>query len=551
MKKILLLVLAGFFVTTTVYGASVLQGYQGGTGIGSATAGDVSKCLIVSDDSPFTYTLGTCGTGGGGGSDGNWTFFNGSGIRLATTTNMVGIGTTTPSFSKLAVVGTSIASTTLSLYGFNSQTSPLFEAFTTTGSATTSRFAIDSAGNVGVGTTSPSALLSVNAPAGSDSFAIGSSTSSYFIVNKSGNVGISKANPTSALDVVGSINATGNMTLSNNSDFGWGDRTTRIIGNSSSDSISFMVNNSASLYLDSTGNVGIGSTTPYAKLSVTNTGTGPSFLVEDSTSPDSTPFIIDASGNVGIGTTSPYAKLSVVGETVSSYFTATSSTHSTFPYASSTAFTSSNIYSPNYRSSGTALNFYDDSDNLLSIFNKDYTDFEVSAFGVGTTAPGTLFALGNTGSNTINISETGTSTFGGGGIKLRSGCFENPDGTCAGTGSSGTSLVGGFTQLATSTSMSIDMCDTAYSTSSILALGVGTANIAVTMSGTACLGKYLFVDVWAPRTGLIGSTTFSGVYWNGQINPGANIINGLTDRHMFSVTASSTTFITAQLDSTY
>jgi hypothetical protein len=65
------------------------------------------------------------------------------------------------------------------------------------------------------------------------------------------------------------------------------------------------------------GNVGIASTTPWAKLSVTNTGTGPSFIVEDDTSPDSTPFIIDASGNVGIGTTSPAAKFSVSG---SGYF---------------------------------------------------------------------------------------------------------------------------------------------------------------------------------------------------------------------------------------
>ena len=44
-------------------------------------------------------------------------------------------------------------------------------------------------------------------------------------------------------------------------------------------------------------------------------------------------------GYVGIGTTSPYAKLSVVGETVSSYFTATTTTASTFPYASTTALT--------------------------------------------------------------------------------------------------------------------------------------------------------------------------------------------------------------------
>lgn len=58
-------------------------------------------------------------------------------------------------------------------------------------------------------------------------------------------------------------------------------------------------------------NVGISSTTPYAKLSVINTGSGPSFVVEDDTSPDSTPFIVTAAGDVGIGTTSPTQLLSV------------------------------------------------------------------------------------------------------------------------------------------------------------------------------------------------------------------------------------------------
>lgn len=41
-------------------------------------------------------------------------------------------------------------------------------------------------------------------------------------------------------------------------------------------------------------------------------------------------------GDVGIGTTSPYAKLSVVGETVSAYFTATTTSTSTLPRLSST-----------------------------------------------------------------------------------------------------------------------------------------------------------------------------------------------------------------------
>lgn len=44
-------------------------------------------------------------------------------------------------------------------------------------------------------------------------------------------------------------------------------------------------------------------------------------------------------GNLGVGTTSPYAPLSVVGQAVAAYFTATTSSTSQFPYASSTAIT--------------------------------------------------------------------------------------------------------------------------------------------------------------------------------------------------------------------
>ncbi len=76
------------------------------------------------------------------------------------------------------------------------------------------------------------------------------------------------------------------------------------------------VNNYA-LYNDSTaknyfaGNVGIGTTTPWGSLSVTNVGTNPSLIVEDSASPDTTPFIVDASGQVGIGTSTPAAQLDI------------------------------------------------------------------------------------------------------------------------------------------------------------------------------------------------------------------------------------------------
>lgn len=57
-----------------------------------------------------------------------------------------------------------------------------------------------------------------------------------------------------------------------------------------------------------------------AALTVTQTGAGDAFVVEDSASTDSTPFVIDANGNVAIGLTSPSGnKLLVADETSIGY----------------------------------------------------------------------------------------------------------------------------------------------------------------------------------------------------------------------------------------
>jgi hypothetical protein len=74
--------------------------------------------------------------------------------------------------------------------------------------------------------------------------------------------------------------------------------------------------------IDSTGDVGIGTTTPTARLNVvdstsqdavriTQTGTGNALVVEDETNPDTTPFQINSSGQVSIGTTTASGRLNI------------------------------------------------------------------------------------------------------------------------------------------------------------------------------------------------------------------------------------------------
>ena len=61
--------------------------------------------------------------------------------------------------------------------------------------------------------------------------------------------------------------------------------------------------------LTNTGNAIISDNSANAALRVTQVGAGNALLVEDSANPDASPFVIDASGNVGIGTATPYVQL--------------------------------------------------------------------------------------------------------------------------------------------------------------------------------------------------------------------------------------------------
>ncbi|HXH76854.1 MAG TPA: tail fiber domain-containing protein, partial [Bacteriovoracaceae bacterium] len=147
-------------------------------------------------------------------------------------------------------------------------------------------------GNVGIGTTSPSVKLDVvggisiqnnnnltwggTYGAGIPTIAstvgdgiyfypTGSTSGATVSMKGSGNVGIGTAAPLEKLSVVG------NIVVSNANSFGWGNRTTQIIGEDNTtggNGMRFDTNGVEKMRLDVSGNLGVGISSPTAKLDV-------------------------------------------------------------------------------------------------------------------------------------------------------------------------------------------------------------------------------------------------------------------------------------------
>jgi hypothetical protein len=425
-------------LSATTLGASIVSS--------SLTKIGVPNCngnLVLETDSNGTLSCGTDDSGsGGGGSDGNWVFDTSTSnfIRLATTTNRVGIGTTTP-YAKLSIVSGAAATTTLALVPHSTQTANILDIYDTSGNLAS---VYTAGGRLGLGTTTPGTLFALGStgndtinisPTATSTFGSGINLrSGCFAINGtciSGSGGGSSTFTTITLnsdtltDFTGSgltvssgaltigagpcitVNASsvevqsgcvnagqlgtftasqflrsdtsdnftsGTLTLDSGTtlavagDLTVADTAIALTGASteftSTGNVSF---NTSQLFIQkSTGNIGIGDTSPAALFTV---GAGDLFQVDSSgrvflpagasgagnlafsfTADTNTGFYrsaadtiqiqtggsdrvtINSSGNVGIGTTSPYTKLAVVGEVAAAYFTATTTSTSTFPH---------------------------------------------------------------------------------------------------------------------------------------------------------------------------------------------------------------------------
>lgn len=365
----------------------------------------LTGCLEASSNGTVSSVTGApCGSGGGGGADGNWVYFNGSGIRLATTSNQVMIGATaTTTTAKLEVngvinvrsnylTGTSYNQMLVLLNndsnwgfgGYNSGSTYWLKAsYADVGDGLRGFSVIDQAfptlpvfhtnqtrtyvrnGKFGVGTTTPWRTLSVNGDSdlGNNAmagyFTATTSTASSFPYASTTAISSVTSSTSRSIIGVGSITSP-SLTISGDEDTGIYSHATNAIAITTGGTQKLTIGSTgtisavnSSLLEDLTtgaytlsGALGTISLPTYSFTGDTNTGlwsqTADTLNLSvggvETFKTDATSSIFPI-GNVGVGTTTPYAKFSVAGQVVGSHFTATTSTASTFPYASSTALT--------------------------------------------------------------------------------------------------------------------------------------------------------------------------------------------------------------------
>src|SRR3989338_9183250 len=412
-----------------------------------------------------------------GGSDANWSFVSTDGgyLRMASTTNRIGIGTTTP-YAKLSIGSVSgagvagVGTTTLALQPVSGQLANILDIYDTSGALTS---VINSSNNFGLGTTSPSQRLSVggnglfsgglfvegltqlqainSSSTATSTFAGGISTAGLSSGNgltiSGGNILQTNANATNTLQGL-NISAGGLKIATVQSCSGSSSLTTDSSGNiicgTSTQNLSGFTDSGTHVHLTTqTDNLSIGTTTPDSRSVVTIAATsttanlltlktlsgqtGNPFVLQDIAS--STLFYIGPNGGLVSSASSTFSQnLNVTGAlSASSSLAVNGLSTLTNIYASSSSTFANSLSVARLLQAGGGIN---SSSTATSTFQGG-----ISSAGLNSSSGLTI----TTGS--INLSSGATSTFNNG-LKLSAGCFEDSTGNCVGKDSS---TLGGFT----------------------------------------------------------------------------------------------------------
>src|SRR3989344_661182 len=218
---------------------------------------------------------------------------------------------------------TTTNATTTNLFSTTASSTNLYSSLLTVGGT---GLIVDSNKRVGIGTTGPGAKL--HSLATTEQLRLGYDNDNYisFTADSSANLNITGISGIicSSLDNCPDVNfTTGDVSITNRLKLGSGavfpsaitDTKLTVDGSVVIGNTYSAGNAAPSNGLIVEGNVGIGTSTPSAKLSVAGIsgGTDPLFTVSSSSAAfaTTTVFHIDSNGNIGIGTTSPYTKLSI------------------------------------------------------------------------------------------------------------------------------------------------------------------------------------------------------------------------------------------------
>jgi hypothetical protein len=289
----------------------------------STTIGATNSIWGIYDSSPTTGSLSSTlnSVMGYGAYAGHRWYTNGTERMRIASTGLVGIGTT-PSGAMLSILNTTTGNIGLLVKGASGQTAELLQIQSNAG---TVLFEVDSAGNVGIGTSSLTvaggygsitldgtngSLWSAKV-AGTETFRIQPTSIATEIngianlpllfktnntermrIDNAGNVGIGGIAPSAALEVATSSSGVGGMLVTNTNSNGY----TQIYAGAN-----------AGLLRNGSSNAGYAGV---SSLSLFTLGANPVGIVTN----NNLRMIVNADGNVGIGTATPTAKLDVNGD---------------------------------------------------------------------------------------------------------------------------------------------------------------------------------------------------------------------------------------------